>query len=341
MFRSFRSPKWFALLCGLLVLSGSLFFPAFVRPAHASSGVWHEFTYVSSQGDRNFFVYTPAGYQPQTSVPMIVMLHGCTQTVQDFATGTQMNQLADQKQFIVVYPQQSSFANSALCWNWFLSANQFRNSGEAGIIGGITRSVEQDTTDWTINTHRVYVAGISAGAAMAVIMGATYPDLFAAIGVHSGLEYQAATNAFAASAAQLDGGPDPVAQGDAAFNTMGSHARVVPTIVFHGTADNVVNPINGDEVVQQWMETDFDASNGSYNANFSNPNSTTNGQVSGGHAFTVRRWKNSSGQEIQEYWTVNGMGHAWSGGNSAGSFTDPAGPSATQAMYNFFIQYTV
>lgn len=336
-----RAPKLLTLLWGLIVLGGSLFFPLFVRPAHASSGTWHAFTYISSQGDRNFFVYTPAGYQPSTPVPMIVMLHGCTQTVQDFATGTQMNQLADQKQFIVVYPQQSSLANSALCWNWFLPGNQFRNSGEAGIIGGITQSVEQDTTDWTINTHRVYVAGISAGAAMAVIMGATYPDLYAAIGVHSGLEYQAATNAVSAGVVQLDGGPNPQAQGDTAFKAMGNHARVIPTIVFHGTADTVVNPINGNEVVQQWMETDFDASGGSYHASFSQPASTTNGQVAGGHSFTVRRWNNSSGQEIQEYWTVNGMGHAWSGGNSAGSFTDPAGPSATQAMYNFFIQYTL
>lgn len=336
-----RSPKWSPLLLGLVVLSGSFFFLFPTHPAHASSGIWHSFTFVSSQGDRDFSVYTPAGYQPQTPVPMIVMLHGCTQTIQDLAAGTQMNQLADQKQFIVVYPQQSVFANSALCWNWFLAVNQFRNSGEAGIIGGITRSVEQDTTDWTINTHRVYVTGISAGAAMAVIMGATYPDLFAAIGVHSGIEYQAATNALSGGAVQLDGGPDPVAQGDAAFNTMGSHARVVPTIVFHGTADTVVNPINGDQVVQQWMETDFDASGGSYHASFANPSSTTHGQVSGGYSFTVRRWNNNSGQEIQEYWTINGMGHAWSGGSTAGSFTDPAGPSATQAMYAFFINYSV
>lgn len=336
-----RSPKLFALLCGLVVLGGSLFFPSFVRTAHASSGSWHAFTYYSSQGNRNFYVYTPAGYQRGTSVPMIVMLHGCTQSYQDFAAGTQMNALADQKQFIVVYPQQSPFANSYLCWNWFLYGNQFRASGEAGIIGGITQSVEQDTTDWTINRHRVYVTGISAGAAMSVIMGATYPDLYAAIGVHSGVEYQAAIDAFGAGLAQLYGGPDPISQGDAAYNTMGDHARIVPTIVFHGTSDTTVYPINGDQVVQQWMETGYDASGGSYNPSFSNPSSTTHGQVSGGYSYTIRSWKNSSGTEIQEYWTINGMGHAWSGGSTAGSYTDPAGPNATQAMYTFFMQYTV
>jgi poly(hydroxyalkanoate) depolymerase family esterase len=336
----FRSPKLLPLLWGLVALGGGLFLPLFARTAHASSGTWHSFTYVSSLGARNYFVYTPANYQPGTPVPMIVMLHGCTQTVSDFAAGTQMNALADQKQFIVVYPQQSSLANASLCWNWFYPINQYRNSGEAGIIGGITQVVEQDTTDWTINTHRVYLAGISAGAAMSVILGAAYPDLYAAIGVHSGVEYQAATSAPAAILAQLSGGPDPAGQGDAAYSTMGSHAHVVPVIVFHGTADTVVAPLNGDQVVQQWMQTDFRASGGSYHASFAAPSTTTPGQVSGGHSYTVRTWNTASGQEIQAYWTINGMGHAWSGGSSAGSFTDPAGPSATQALYTFFMNYT-
>jgi poly(hydroxyalkanoate) depolymerase family esterase len=336
----FRSPKLFALLWGLVVLGGGLFLPLSARTAHASSGIWHSFTYQSLQGTRNYFVYTPANYQPGTPVPMIVLLHGCTQTVSDFAAGTQMNALADQKQFIVVYPQQSSFANAALCWNWFYPVNQFRNSGEAGIIGGITQTVEQNTTDWTINTHRVYLAGLSAGAAMAVIMGAAYPDLYAAIGVHSGLEYQAATNAGAAILVQQHGGPDPRVQGDAAYRTMGSNAQVMPVIVFHGTADTVVAPLNGNQVVQQWMETDAQASDGVYHASFASPSTTTSGQVAGGHAYTVRTWNDSNGKQIQAYWTVNGMGHAWSGGSSAGSFTDPAGPGATLAMYTFFLNYT-
>lgn len=336
----FRSRKLLVLLCGLIALGGGLFLPLFARTAHASSGVWHSFTYSSFLGTRNFFVYTPANYQPGTPVPMIVMLHGCTQTVSDFAAGTQMNTLADQKQFIVVYPQQSSLANSSLCWNWFYPANQYRDSGEAGIIGGITQAVEQDTIDWTINTHQVYLAGLSAGAAMSVIMGAAYPDLYAAIGVHSGLEYQAATSAAGALVAQRNGGPDPVTQGDAAYRTMGSNAHVVPVIVFHGTADTVVAPINGDQVVRQWMETDAQASGGFYHATFAAPSTTTSGQVTGGYSYTVRTWNDAGGKQIQAYWTINGMGHAWSGGSSAGSFTDPAGPSATQAMYTFFMNYT-
>jgi poly(hydroxyalkanoate) depolymerase family esterase len=324
------------------VLLAALCFPMFAHTAHASSsGSWQEFTYSSSQGSRDYYVYTPANYQVGTAVPLIVMLHGCTQSAADFAAGTQMNALADQDHFIVVYPQQSAFANSTLCWNWFYTFNQYRGSGEAQIIAGITQTVERTTSRWTINKQRVYLAGISAGAAMASVMGATYPDLYAAIGVESGLEYQAATNAYAAVAVQLYGGPDPVAQGDAAYNTMGSYARVVPAIVFHGTYDTVVNPINGDEVVQQWMETDYDASGGSYNADFYNPASTTNGQVPGGYAYTVQRWNNSNGSEIEEYWTIDGMGHAWSGGSTAGSYTDPDGPSATNAMYAFFMKHTL
>lgn len=338
----FRLSRRFALLWGLAVLAASLCFPFFARTAHASSsGSWKMFTYSSSQGSRNYYVYTPANYQPGTPVPLIVMLHGCTQSAADFAAGTQMDTLANQQQFIVVYPQQSAFANASLCWNWFLTGNQYRGSGEAQIIAGITRTVEQNSSSWTIDPNRVYLAGFSAGAAMASVMGATYPDLYAAIGVQSGLEYQAATNAYAAVAAQLYGGPDPVWQGDAAYNTMGNYARVMPVIVFHGTADTVVNPINGDEVVQQWAETDYDASGGSYNASFSSPSSTTHGQVSGGHSYTLRSWNDSNGNEIEEYWTVNGMGHAWSGGSSSGSYTDSGGPSATSAMYTFFMNHTL
>ena len=338
----FRLSKQFALLWGLAVLAASLcFLPFCARTAHASSGSWKMFTYSSSQGSRNYYVYTPANYQPGTSVPLIVMLHGCTQTPTDFAAGTQMNALADQQQFIVVYPQQTSTYNALSCWNWFQPADQARGSGEPAIIAGIVQTVEQNTSQWTVDPNRVYVAGMSAGAAMAVIMAATYPDIFAAMGSESGLEYQAATSETAATTAQMQGGPDPTQQGQAAYNAMGSAARVVPTIVFQGESDFTVYPINGDQIVQQWMETDHLASGGSYNASFSSPSTTTNGQVpgSGGHSYTVQTWNDNSGTEIEEYWKINGMGHAWSGGSSSGSYTDPNGPSATNAMYTFFMNH--
>ena len=329
------------VLCSLVIFACGLFGASFSSTAHASSGAGTTsfFTFTNFAGSRPFAVYTPVNYQLSEVVPLVVVLHGCLQTPADIAAGTQMNQLADQKRFIVVYPQQTAFFNSSECWNWFLPIDQARGNGEPSIIAGITQSVEQSTSLWTINSHRVYVTGISAGAAMSVIMGATYPDIYAAIGVHSGTEYQASTSAFTAASVLSFGGPSPTQQGQAAFNAMGSRARVVPTIVFHGDSDTVVNPVNGDQVVQQWMKTDSLASGGSFNASFSSPSSTVNGQVTGGHSFTVRKWNDNNGNEVEEYWVVHGMGHAWSGGSSAGSFTDPQGPSATQAMYSFFVNH--
>jgi poly(hydroxyalkanoate) depolymerase family esterase len=303
--------------------------------ARASNLPWQQFVYSGPAGSRPYFVYTPKHYQVGTAVPLIVMLHGCAQTALDFATGTQMNQLAEQYDFIVVYPQQTSLYNPALCWNWFDPASQFRGSGEPAILAGIVREIESHTDLWTIDRQRIYVTGLSAGGAMAVILGATYPDVFAAIGVHSGAEYGAIASPLSGGAAFLQGGPDPIQQGQAAFAAMGSFARVVPTIVFHGTNDLVSAPINGKQVVQQWMETDSLASQGSYQANFNAPSTTTNDQVPGGHAYTVYTWNDNNGNEVQAFWLINGMGHAWSGGNPY-NFTDLEGPSASLAMYTFF-----
>jgi len=325
-------------ICGIIIVVIPILLLQVLPKARAdSSGIWQQYTYNGPAGSRPYFVYTPASYQVGTAVPLIVMLHGCTQTPADFAAGTQMDQLADQKQFIVVYPQQTSTYNQEKCWNWFDSADQSRGSGEPAIIAGIVQAVEQTTSQWTIDTHRIYAAGLSAGAAMTVILGATYPDIFAAIGVQSGLEYQAATSSTDAYTALRQGGPDPARQGQAAYNAMGSAARVVPTITFHGTSDYLVYPINGEQVVRQWMQTDHLASHNAYNASFNSPTSTTNGQVAGGHSYSVYTWNDNNGNEVQEYWLVNGMGHGWSGGSSSGTYTDPQGPGATQAIYNFFM----
>ena len=275
-------------ICGIIIVVIPILLLQVLPKARAdSSGIWQQYTYNGPAGSRPYFVYTPASYQVGTAVPLIVMLHGCTQTPADFAAGTQMDQLADQKQFIVVYPQQTSTYNQEKCWNWFDSADQSRGSGEPAIIAGIVQAVEQTTSQWTIDTHRIYAAGLSAGAAMTVILGATYPDIFAAIGVQSGLEYQAATSSTDAYTALRQGGPDPARQGQAAYNAMGSAARVVPTITFHGTSDYLVYPINGEQVVRQWMQTDHLASHNAYNASFNSPTSTTNGQVAGGHSYSV------------------------------------------------------
>src|SRR2546428_6010484 len=257
--------------------------------------MWQQYTYNGPRSSHLYSVYTPTKYQVGSAVPLVVMLHGCTQTARDFAAGTQMNQLAEEYGFVVVYPQQTRTYNQNLCWNWFSPANQYRGSGEPAILAGIVQAMKQEQTSWSIDPHRIYVAGHSAGAAMAVILGATYPDLFAAIGVHSGLEYQAATNTVDSLKVMSQGGPDPQQQGQAAFEAMGANTRVIPTIVYQGSSDLVVHPINADQVTQQWMRTDQLASSGTYKSEFGNPSSIENGQVPFGHSFSVFKWNDCNG----------------------------------------------
>ena len=300
-----------------------------------------QYTYSSPSGNLPYVVYTPLNYRAGTPVPLLVMMHGCTQSAADFAAGTQMNLVAEEHNFIVVYPQQVRKNNSLYCWNWFDLANQSRDHGEPAMIVGIVQDILQNTAQWTIDTARIYVAGISAGAAMSVILGATYPDIFAAIGIHSGFEYQALKSHRGALTISKRGGPDPLQQGLAAYEAMGSYARIVPTIVFHGTKDTVINITNGDQVVQQWMQTDMLASHDTYVADFNAPATATTYKIPTGYAYTVYTWQNSRGKTIQEYWKVNGLGHAWSGGNSSGSYTDSRGPSASEALYAFFMHHSM
>ncbi|MGI9952784.1 PHB depolymerase family esterase [Moorellaceae bacterium AZ2] len=300
-----------------------------LKPAYAGTFVTKTYT-----DGRTYKVYIPTGYQSGTPVPLVVMLHGCTQDPDQFAAGTQMNLIAEQNNFIVVYPDQPSSSHPNKCWHWFDPFHQSRGSGEPSVIAGIVNQVK---SEYTIDDNRIYVAGLSAGAAMAVIMGATYPDVFAAIGVHSGLEYKAATSEINAWNAMFQGGPDPNQQGAAAYNAMGSYKRVVPTIVFHGTSDYTVYPINGHQVLSQWAQTNDLASDGSDNNNIDDvADATINGSVPSGRTYTRYVYKDNSDLVIMEKYMVDGMGHAWSGGSSSGSYTDPQGPNASQIMWEFF-----
>jgi poly(hydroxyalkanoate) depolymerase family esterase len=301
--------------------------------------MWQPYTYQDSTNSYPYFVYTPAAYQAGKAVPLLVMLHGCMQTAEDFAAGTRMNQLAEKYGFIVVYPQQTRKANRTLCWNWFRSAHQFRNRGEPATIANIVHAIRNNTSQWTIDSNQIYVVGASAGAAMAITLGVAYPDIFAAIGVHSGVEYQAVTNIASAFRVIRQGGPDPVLQGKRAYKAMGRYKRVLPLIVFQGTRDRVVPLVSGDKIVQQWMQTNRLASDGLFSADFNKPTITTNGQVAGGYAYTVYSWKDTRGKEVQSYWKIHGLGHAWSGGSPKGSHTDSRGPNASEAMYHFFMNH--
>ena len=303
--------------------------------------MWQQYKYSNVDGSRPYFVYTPDNYRSGTMVPLLVMLHGCTQTAADFAKGTAMNELAEHHSFIVLYPQQTRVYNLGRCWNWYSPKNQERGKGEPASIAGIIQTVMSTTDLWTIDPQRVYVAGISAGGAMAVILGATYPDLIAAIGVHSGMEYQAASNVISGLQTMRHGGPNPAQQGELAYRAMGAFSRPVPAIVFHGTDDKVAAPINGDQVVEQWMRTDALASGETYVASLDKPHTVMPGRATNGYPYRVSSWKVPNGDEIQAYWKVAGMGHAWSGGDPRGSYTDPLGPSASLAMYQFFMAHSL
>lgn len=309
----------------------------------AQAGTFTEYT--ASDG-RIFKVFVPTEYRQYIPVPIIVMLHGCLGNPDIFAAQTQMNDLAEEETFLVVYPDQPASANPIKCWNWFLPEHQARGTGEPASIAGIANEVKDR---YHVNSHRIYVAGLSAGGAMTVIMGATYPDLFAAIGVNSGLEFKAATTVATAGYAMAHGGPDPVTQGNLAYAAMGKHERVVPVIVFHGMADQVVNPVNGNQIISQWAQTNDLALDKRGNDNIDDiADEIINGQVPlpNGRSYTHYIYKtshknghkNDTGAVVMEKYVVDGMGHAWSGGGPV-LFSDPLGPNASLIQYEFFMDH--
>lgn len=310
-----------------------------VRTTTASGGHWQDGVATVGPSARAYKLWVPARYNGKTPLPLVVMLHGCTQDPADFAAGTQMNQLADEQSFLVAYPDQPRTANANKCWNWFQPEDQQRGAGEPALLARVVQSVQ---ATHRVKATRVYVAGLSAGAAMAVVLGATYPDVFAAVGVSAGLEYRAGTDLASALNAQLLGGPDPEAQGAAAHDAMGGAKSGVPVIVFHGSADTTVAPVNAEQVIRQWAQTndlvDDALDNDSVTAAAT---SVEAGQVPGGRAYTRTTYQDASGRALLEGWLVQDMRHAWSGGSGAGTYTDPLGPNASREMWRFFGQWTL
>jgi poly(hydroxyalkanoate) depolymerase family esterase len=268
------------------------------------------------------------------------MLHGCTQDPARFAAATLMNEAADRHRFVAVYPQQDRGDNPQGCWNWFLPEHQARGAGEPASIAAIIRELIGTTSPWTIDTRRVFVAGLSAGGAMAAILAATYPDLFVAVAVHSGLAYRSATTMGAAFTAMARGGEDPTGQARAAHAAMGDLARPVPSIVVHGNADTTVAPVNANQVLQQSMTANQLAAPETCDLDIARPTTTSRGHVTDGHAYARWRWTDRRGALMHELLKVDGLGHAWSGGAPDGSHTDPRGPNATEAIWRFFAQAT-
>lgn len=249
--------------------------------------------------------------------PLVVMLHGCTQGAADFAAGTRMNTLAKELGAMVLYPEQSQRANPQRCWNWFKPQHQQQGRGEPALLAALTQAI---VADYEADAARVYVAGLSAGGAMADILGQRYPEVFAAVGVHSGLPCGAANDVMSALEAMRCGARAP-GQRDA------RHAP--PTIVFHGDADTTVHVSNGAAVV--------DAIRQSPGARLTSK--TTQGSCAPGHRFTRTVYSNSAGLATVEYWQLHGAGHAWSGGSALGSYTNPHGVDASAEMLRFFMTH--
>lgn len=279
-------------------------------------------------GTRLYKLYIPSGYQGQ-AMPLMVMLHGCTQNPDDFAEGTRMNAVAEETQCFVVYPAQAQSANSSKCWNWFNAVDQQREQGEPSIIADITREVIRD---YQLDADRVYIAGLSAGGAMAIIMGTTYPDLYAAVGVHSGLPYAAAhdlSSAFSAMKGGMYGTHRPHKR------SADASAQSLPIIVFHGDADTTVHARNGDLLMAQNVSDLIPGR--SVPSNWIKPDVIVQeGQVVDGHRYTRTSHHAEDGQAIAEHWLIHGAGHAWAGGSANGSYTDGKGPDATREMMRFF-----
>jgi len=276
-----------------------------------------ERTYSSPAGSRTYRLFIPSRYREQP-LPLVVMLHGCTQSPDDFAAGTRMNVLAEEQNCFVAYPAQPSQANQAKCWNWFRKGDQQRGRGEPSLIAGITCQIMDE---YSVDRKRVYVGGLSAGAAAAAVMGETYNDLYAAIGIHSGLACGVATDLPSALVAMRQGGSDPkVVSGD---------RPAVPAIVFHGDRDTTVHPNNGGQILEQSLGT------------MATQKKVHRGQVPGGHAYTRTILSDASGRGMLEHWNIHGAGHAWSGGSPAGSYTDPRGPDATREMLRFFLEHSL
>ena len=274
---------------------------------------FEERTFSNAAGNRAYKVYVPSGYAGQ-ALPLVVMLHGCTQNPDDFAAGTRMNALAEEQTFLVAYPGQPQSANMQKCWNWFNAGDQQRDRGEPSIIAGIAMAVVKE---FAADRSRIYAAGLSAGGAAAAIMADTYPDVFAAVGVHSGLASGAARDMPSAFAA-MNGGGTPKARKVGAG---------VPTIVFHGDADRTVSLINGDQVIAQAAPKE------------KLTRAVTQGKSDHGMSFTRTVQTNASGRAMLEQWTLHGAGHAWSGGSTNGSYTDPKGPDASREMMRFFMDH--
>jgi poly(hydroxyalkanoate) depolymerase family esterase len=278
----------------------------------------------TADGPRRYKLFIPSSYDKARPAPLLVVLHGCTQDPDDIARGTRFNDVAGSRGFLVAYPEQPQKYNGLKCWNWFDAAHQSRDKGEPALIASITQRVIHD---YSVDSKRVYIAGVSAGGAMALTTAYAYPELFVAAGIHSGIAYAAVTSIADALTAMHSGAPDQGSLGSAVVKGFGS-ARHFPAIVFQGKADKSVNWVNASQVVWQLIQ--------SYSPESVTKLYSTPGEAAGYH-FTKTTY--GAGKPLIEEWMVEELGHAWSGGSKDGTYTDENGPDASSEMVRFFLEH--
>jgi poly(hydroxyalkanoate) depolymerase family esterase len=305
------------------------------RPATRgrTAGRWSRSTYTGPSGSRSYDVYLPAGHRRTTRLPLVLLLHGCDQSSEQFVAATRFTALADRHGFVIAAPRQTRGHQPGGCWRWYEAGHQARGAGEPAIMAGIVAALLAEPTRWRIDRSRVYAAGISAGGAMSLILAATYPDVFAAVGVHSAPAYRSATGAGKALGAMRGRGAVPGPRPGA--------ARMAPLILFQGTADAVVHARSGGLVADQWLAHDS-----AYAGDRPDPRRVVRSRAAArssadGRRYTVTRWYSARGRKQLEFWRVDGLGHAWSGGLRDGSYSDPRGPRASTAMWQFFAAHSL
>lgn len=290
---------------------------------------FREGAYRGEHGARRYRLYVPDSPGPDS--PLLVMLHGCTQDAVDFAAGTRMNALAEEEGFLVLYPEQPVEAHPKRCWRWYEPEHQSRGRGEPAILAGLVREV---AGAHEVSRGRIHLAGISAGAAMALVVASAYPELFGSVASHSGIPYAAARSVEDGLAVMTGGGPaaEVLARRlQEARRT--ANASLPPLVVFQGTADEAVHPANAGRTVKAWLH----AARGEAPPE---PDERREGETPDGRAWVCLVWRARDGKPRVEQWTVRGLGHAWSGGSDAGSYADPRGPDASREILRFVKEVT-
>jgi poly(hydroxyalkanoate) depolymerase family esterase len=284
----------------------------------------------------HYAVYVPSSRRAGSAVPLVVVLHGCTTTADQQAAASQYNTVADQHQFVVLYPDVDAADNAhGRCWKGIWDPGvEGRGRGDAGAIAEMTNAA---TTRWQIDRARVYVIGISAGAFETAILGAAYPDVYAAIGIHSGAAYGGGEQGCLAEN-EAPAATNKLAR--AALAAMGARAHVMPVIVFHGDRDDTIPYRCGQQALTQWLSTDNLILKHDRRTTLSQtPTGASRSTVAGGHAYTVLSYADKSGCVLAQLWTIHEMGHYWSGGSTdpaSARYVDPRGPSAAAASWAFF-----